>query len=87
MKCFASEEAILREFGVVQTSVKSKTGGLNIYNEALSVPYLCSLKHDQCLEKLSSTKYSYLKDHDLAVFYISEYSEKSIKIFITKFLL
>lgn len=56
MKCFASEEAILREFGVVQTSVKSKTGGLNIYNEALSVPYLCSLKHDQCLEKLSSTK-------------------------------
>ena len=42
LKCFASDEEVLKELGVVQICVKGKLKTINTYTEALCIPFICS---------------------------------------------
>ena len=42
LKCFASDEGVLKELDVVQICVKGKLKTRNTYIEALCIPFICS---------------------------------------------
>ena len=82
MKRIATEEGVLKEIGVVQICVKSKTKSMNVYIEALSIPFLCSSIQGQSIKTSDISKYNYLKNLDFTDKYTSDNSEKSIDILI-----
>ena len=65
IKRFASDEAMLETVDVVQLCAQAKTKNVNIYMEALCVPYICSPVYNSNLESIQ-TKYSHLKNLRLA---------------------
>ena len=61
MKRFASDEGILRTLDVVHICVRGKTKPVNIYIEALCLPFQCSPLQNQDL-KLTLKTYPYFKN-------------------------
>ena len=54
---------------VVEICVRGKTKNVNVYIEALSIPFLCLSFQDQTLNVVFNENYDYLKDLALSLDY------------------
>ena len=81
MRRFASDESVLKILDVVPICVRGKTKNVNVYIEALCIPFLCLPLQDQTLNGVFNEKHDYLKDLALSDDY-NNTTDKSVDLLI-----